>query len=924
MLDTRNRLLIIAFHTTLLAAFLLLLYGVLVARHEAQRGVWWPGEPLPAPSDAPSPLGATVALEQYESEAALDEALDEAEAMGLVWLRQELPWDAIEAAPGQWQWERWDRLIEAAHGRGFRLLLVLNRTPAWARQPQERDNPLAPPATPDAFVRFARAAAERYGNHVVGWQVWDEPNLMPHWGTEVILDPAEYAAFLAAVAPALREADPDGIVATAGLAPTSEPGGFNMSEIRFLDGLYTAGAAPHFDAVALKPYGFWTGAEARHYDEGTLNFDRVVLLRETMERHGDASTPVWFVEGGWATLPPDWQGEPPPWGSDVPAVQQARLERALRRTALEWPWVQVAALQPLQPAVPATDPRWGLALLDATGHRTPLGETTTTLGTGFFGGEAGAAARQAWALRLLLSLRRYDWALGLVLGAVGALGARLAWHGLALPWAAWGAAFRRRPEAVQIAILAALAMLFYVVDNRVIALLLYAALAVPIAWRLDLGLAAVAFAIPFFLQPKSFGPLQFSMVELLLVLCALVWLLRGLTGGRDAARRTEPRPDPAPPGMGWLRRLRWQLWHVEARLRRSPLAFRLARLARPHDALDWALLLFALWAALSVLWAQNFGVASREFRVVVAESVLWFWLVRRAGLTEAGRLRLVDALVASATLVALYGLFQWLVTGDIITAEGVRRIRGVYGSPNNLALMLERVIPLAAALVLLAPPSPRRWLYGAALLPLAACLFLTFSRGAWLLGMPTALLWLAWWGGARTRRWVGALGAAALVALLPFAATERLASTTDLDGGTWFIRFRLWEATLAMLRDFPLLGVGLDNFLYAYDAYRLPDAWREPDLSHPHQIFLHFWVALGLPGLALLLWQQWIFWGKLFRRRALPDGTVARALLVGLGASMAATVAHGLIDNSYFLVDLAFIWTLTLALVAELPEARPL
>ena len=35
-------------------------------------------------------------------------------------------------------------------------------------------------------------------------------------------------------------------------------------------------------------------------------------------------------------------------------------------------------------------------------------------------------------------------------------------------------------------------------------------------------------------------------------------------------------------------------------------------------------------------------------------------------------------------------------------------------------------------------------------------------------------------------------------------------------------------------------------------------------------------------------------------------------------ASMVAALAHGLIDNSFFLVDLAFVLMLTLALVANL------
>ena len=331
--------------------------------------------------------------------------------------------------------------------------------------------------------------------------------------------------------------------------------------------------------------------------------------------------------------------------------------------------------------------------------------------------------------------------------------------------------------------------------------------------------------------------------------------------------------------------------------------------------------------ALSLLWAGRFGVAAREFRVVVLDSAIWYWLLRHSGLGHAARWRLVDALVASATIVSLYGLYQWLFTANIIQAEGVRRILGTYLSPNNLALFLERVLPLAIAVAVLAADDARRRWYAAAMVPIGVTLLLTFSRGAWLLGVPAMLLWLAWWGGPRARRWAVVGIGVGLLALLPFVATERISSLINLNEGTWAIRRALWRATVDMLRDFPLLGVGLDNFLYLYrDEYILLDteAWREPNLNHPHQILLHFWVSLGIGGVVLLLWQQAAYWRTWLRaQRAGRAATLERALLVGLGASMAATVVHGLIDNSFFLVDLSFLWMLNLALTAIIAkEAR--
>jgi O-antigen ligase len=133
-----------------------------------------------------------------------------------------------------------------------------------------------------------------------------------------------------------------------------------------------------------------------------------------------------------------------------------------------------------------------------------------------------------------------------------------------------------------------------------------------------------------------------------------------------------------------------------------------------------------------------------------------------------------------------------------------------------------------------------------------------------------------------------------------------------------------------MLRDHPFLGVGLDNFLYHYrTTYILPTAWQEFNLSHPHNVILDFWLRLGLPGLLLAAWLSVSFFRTAWRRflslRSVTSGSEgldAEAvngswLILGLMAGMVYSLAHGLVDQSFFLVDLSFGLMLMLALVQE-------
>jgi O-antigen ligase len=152
------------------------------------------------------------------------------------------------------------------------------------------------------------------------------------------------------------------------------------------------------------------------------------------------------------------------------------------------------------------------------------------------------------------------------------------------------------------------------------------------------------------------------------------------------------------------------------------------------------------------------------------------------------------------------------------------------------------------------------------------------------------------------------------LALAPFLATERFQSLFQTGTGTGFFRLALWTSAVNMIGDHPVLGVGLDNFLYEYPKYILPEAWREPNLSHPHNVLLDFWVRLGIGGVLVLVWMLAAFFRRAWETFRTTEDVYTRALMLGLLASMVDFLAHGVIDAAYFVVDLAFVFMLTLAL----------
>lgn len=125
-------------------------------------------------------------------------------------------------------------------------------------------------------------------------------------------------------------------------------------------------------------------------------------------------------------------------------------------------------------------------------------------------------------------------------------------------------------------------------------------------------------------------------------------------------------------------------------------------------------------------------------------------------------------------------------------------------------------------------------------------------------------------------------------------------------------RIFLWESTMQMIRDYPLAGVGLNNFNHVYrtGGYISPMA-KEPDLKSPHNIYLHILVSTGfigfIPFMLLLLYQLW------YALQAARRGNrFALAYLLG----MIATFTHGMVDYIYLQRSFCqFYWLLAGAVV---------
>ena len=216
----------------------------------------------------------------------------------------------------------------------------------------------------------------------------------------------------------------------------------------------------------------------------------------------------------------------------------------------------------------------------------------------------------------------------------------------------------------------------------------------------------------------------------------------------------------------------------------------------------------------------------------------------------------------------------------------------------------------AATARLLYGTSGRLW--AAFVMPaLLVALSLTLTRGAWVgVAVGVALLFLS-----KDFRLLALIPIVIVtgVLLAPQPLTDRVYSIFDRNDLTSRDRIAMLEAGAAIVKDYPLMGVGPDQIERVYPRYRVPDAIK-PTNPHLHNVPMQIAAERGLLALGAWIWFVVAVFMSLMRM--LRTGRHKSLAAAGLGA-MAAMLAAGLTEynfgDSEFLMLLLVMITLPFA-----------
>ena len=324
------------------------------------------------------------------------------------------------------------------------------------------------------------------------------------------------------------------------------------------------------------------------------------------------------------------------------------------------------------------------------------------------------------------------------------------------------------------------------------------------------------------------------------------------------------------------------------------------------NALDVPLYTFlGVGLTLMFLVSPYFSIAVEGYRATV-QYMLWFFVVTRLVRGDRDFKQMYMAMVLFAALIALHGIYQYIVAVPIPSnwvdqaEQGVRtRVFSIFGSPNIMGDFMVLFAPMAAGMAYYCKDWKAKAFFWCCTFAMClSCLF-TMSRGAWV-AMAVAVLVFAL---LHDRKLLLLVLAAGFVSLfIPFVAsrigylfTEEFAASTT-NGG----RASRWELGLLYLSASPMLGLGLGMFggavavqhkVYSWMSYFYMDNYYLKILAEMGYVGFAFFIALMVSLVLIGL--------RAVYRTKKSDGGRMSPLCTGMFAGLCGVLVHCYFENIF-------------------------
>ncbi len=217
-----------------------------------------------------------VNIRWYDNE----KGMNACESVGAKWIRMDMAWHKQETVKGEIDFSQIDKLMSDAKARDLGVVAILDYTnPLYEPHGQRK---IVTDEGRAGFTHFSTELVKRYKDQKVVWEIWNEPNNAGFWKGN---DPAEYMALIKVVCPAIREVDPDAIIAGPSIYKT-----FSKDFMKYC---FKNGLLDYVDVFSFHPY------RRNRPEDVLLDMDIIHELMTPYLKDGQTPPPIMNSEWGF-------------------------------------------------------------------------------------------------------------------------------------------------------------------------------------------------------------------------------------------------------------------------------------------------------------------------------------------------------------------------------------------------------------------------------------------------------------------------------------------------------------------------------------------------------------------------------------------------------------------------------------------------
>ena len=332
-----------------------------------------------------------------------------------------------------------------------------------------------------------------------------------------------------------------------------------------------------------------------------------------------------------------------------------------------------------------------------------------------------------------------------------------------------------------------------------------------------------------------------------------------------------------------------------------------------------SVLLILLGILFSVLFNNNyraeFGIFKSWFLIPILFSFLFY--VSLDSKTNIEKVFL--SIYFSTAVVGFIGIVYKILS--ILTYDN--RLEAFYSSPNYFSIYLSSGVFFGLYFLTKSfiekPYSKKFFAHVFLIFLILSALYFTYSYGAWL-AVFIALFFTILFCVPQKKFlfyslfFIIAIAGAALV--FQFNTSKFLDLVNSSQRSSFASRIMIWNASILMIKQNPLLGIGPGNFQDTYLALqKYFPPYLEWAVPQPHNVFLAFWLQAGLLGLIGFLLILFFIFKKIFEITKNKKDALLVAPLLGF---FIYTVLHGFIDTTYWKNDFAVLFWINVFLLIHL------